>query len=825
MNPNRSICRTTLLATTSLTFACLSAGATTLVHYPMENLEKKSYAAGSVIPDASPTGSHPATLAEYVYGTQHKYYAPVAEAPTGLSGNGICDGGSGVTLHNGTVLTFTQPNDKVDGNGAALRIEESADDTSLHLQSFTVEFMWACAVNSRWASPVSRLRVDSSNPPTGTGTDASTCTFYVSKSSGVWKALCITTVQGGGGFVTKTSDLGSAEDIVNGNWHHLALTLDETTHKLALYVDGVERGSVVLDGPLVYQNGNPWVFGGHGYYGWQAGGSMDEIRISDRVLAPSEFLQFASLPDVLARYSMEATAETSFQIGDTFPNRSEADETPLTVCDIVHSSAMGYYTAGKHQYFAPQGVAAFDAPFNAVQEGIGGRVETNDSALVFTQPMKTGSDGHGATLQVKDAAGRATYHLQEFTIEYFWKARPESHWAAPLSRTRVDASGNPLGTTDNAGQNASTLTFYLDENDRLQCIYSAQGVNGVVTETKKICDGCVKLFSDNAWHHHAVTLNAYTHQLVYYVDGKSVGSLTLPGPLVYEPGNAWSFGGYGYYGWQAGGTMDEIRISPYVRTPETFLRQTFSTPAKGALAHFTLDGDFKSIDNTELNPDDATVSAIVAPLLESGNLAFGTDRPGGRFVDGNGNKIRARNRESLTVSNLIEAGLVLPATTYRLDLSNGLTCEFFAKATSDGVATGSWAVLFVLGNADLKRFPICFQENGQGLLNLRVDTDQTMYRAISSKASPFDGNWHHIACTMQLTSDVKSTLVSYYIDGELQGAATIPGKIPELTPSFFEIGTRAQAMQIDEIRLSNGVLDVVDFMQPCPPAGMILTVR
>ena len=806
------------LSVALLSVSWMSATATTLVHYPMENLEKKSYGAGATIPDASVTGSHPATLAEYDYGT-HAYFAPRAEAAAGLPENGIRDGASGTTLYNGTVLTFTQPNNNVDGNGAALRIEESADDTSLHLQSFTVEFMWACAVNGRWASPVSRIRVNPSNPPTGTGTDASTCTFYVGKSGGVWKAFCITTVQGGSGLVTKTSDLGSAADIVNGNWHHLALTLDETTRKLTLYVDGAERGSVVLDGPLVYQNGNPWVFGGHGYYGWQAGGSMDEIRISDRALAPSEFLQFASLPDVLARYSMTATAETSFQVGDTFPNRIQGG-CPLTVCPAVHPAAVGSYP-GKLQFYPPKAFA-FSEPFNAVQDGLGGVVETNESALAFTQPTDTNLDGHGATLQVKDAADDATFHLQEFTIEYFWKVKFSQHWAAPLSRTRVDADGKPLGTTGDAGKDAATLTFYLNySSDTLNCIYTAQGANGIVTDSKVLCTEFRAKFNDDVWHHHAVTLNAYSHRLAYYVDGAVVGSLTLPGPLVYEKGNAWSFGGYGFFGWQAGGSMDEIRITPYELKPEAFLRQTTSVPPKGTLAYFALDGDFKSLVHPEIGPDDAAIESIVAPLFASGNLAFAKDHPGGGVKDGLGNIIRPSNRMALAVSNL-ENGLALPTSTYRFDMSNGLTFEFFAKATLDEIKQGAWAVLLAWRSVGQGSWPVVFQENGNGLLNLRTDTDKGS-STITSTVCPFDGKWHHVACTLQKAQNAYSTEVGFYIDGKWQGGSTIDGVLPDMRQSCFEIGTRANALLIDEIRISNGRLDVSDFLKPL--TGMSIIIR
>jgi len=309
--------------------AGLPVGATTLVHYTMENLPKASYAAGSTIPDVSPSGAYPATLAEYAYGT-HAYYVPVVETSSGFAGNGIRDGVTGTTSLNKAVLTFTQANDKFDGHGAALRVEEAAGDTTLHLQTFTVEFMWKCAVSSqRWAAPLSRLRVDPANPPVvRDGTEASTLTMFINNAEGR-PVQCIVATQAGGGTSVKTLTLGSGAGIVDGAWHHVALTLDGTTHMLTLFADGKPIGAATLDGPLVYQDANPWVFGGHGYDGWQAGGSMDEIRISDKVLAPSEFLQvvqadvrepYLALDDADVKHPRERDRlrESWQKVGDSF---------------------------------------------------------------------------------------------------------------------------------------------------------------------------------------------------------------------------------------------------------------------------------------------------------------------------------------------------------------------------------------------------------------------------------------------------------------------------------------------------------------------------
>jgi hypothetical protein len=84
-----------------------------------------------------------------------------------------------------------------------------------------------------------------------------------------------------------TSDLGMSGDdpLPTDTWSHLAMTWDGTM--LRLYVDGKEVASRLVVGPLATGDG-PLRLGANGVSGQSFAGSMDEVRIYDRSLTPTE---------------------------------------------------------------------------------------------------------------------------------------------------------------------------------------------------------------------------------------------------------------------------------------------------------------------------------------------------------------------------------------------------------------------------------------------------------------------------------------------------------------------------------------------------------
>lgn len=80
--------------------------------------------------------------------------------------------------------------------------------------------------------------------------------------------------------------VGSIADLYDNSWHHLAGTYDGNV--IELFVDGASQGTIVAGTSAA--NTRDLEFGRARNNGRFFGGNLDEVRISNTVLSPSEFL-------------------------------------------------------------------------------------------------------------------------------------------------------------------------------------------------------------------------------------------------------------------------------------------------------------------------------------------------------------------------------------------------------------------------------------------------------------------------------------------------------------------------------------------------------
>jgi len=154
-----------------------------------------------------------------------------------------------------------------DGTGDTVLI---GTDAALNSAApFTVEF-W---MNSSDASSGQKLLVDKSH-----GFGDSTGWFF--QTGGIGQ---IGFGFGNGGAFPGT---GSTTNFFDGNWHHIAGTYDGST--IELFVDGISQGTEMA-GTYV-SNTRDIRIGSARNNGRFFNGQIDEVRISDSVLSPSQFL-------------------------------------------------------------------------------------------------------------------------------------------------------------------------------------------------------------------------------------------------------------------------------------------------------------------------------------------------------------------------------------------------------------------------------------------------------------------------------------------------------------------------------------------------------
>ncbi len=109
---------------------------------------------------------------------------------------------------------------------------------------------------------------------------------------------------GGSGVSGFNQGFSTTNNLEDSDWHHVAMTYDDITRALRLFVDYMDVGGGFTTFNIVYDNQPLRVgqgAGGRAFDGW-----IDEVRISDTVLSTSEFLRAVPEPSSLASLLLAA---------------------------------------------------------------------------------------------------------------------------------------------------------------------------------------------------------------------------------------------------------------------------------------------------------------------------------------------------------------------------------------------------------------------------------------------------------------------------------------------------------------------------------------
>ncbi len=108
-----------------------------------------------------------------------------------------------------------------------------------------------------------------------------------------------TTVSSGTGLRTAMKANAASEDQITdsqaleeGEWHHIAVTLNGTTLETSLYLDGELVGSAIVDAPLTSFTGSANYIGKSQYSDPYFDGSMDDIAVFGQVLTVKEIKEY-----------------------------------------------------------------------------------------------------------------------------------------------------------------------------------------------------------------------------------------------------------------------------------------------------------------------------------------------------------------------------------------------------------------------------------------------------------------------------------------------------------------------------------------------------
>jgi hypothetical protein len=435
----------------------------------------------------------------------------------------VIDPVGGMKNENGGSLFFTYADD--DANNLPARYGgcvQVTSDSSLSLSAVTVEFfVFPVRLTSRTNNGYQLVAKQS----TGTGT----FTYSICLTSGGKPYVNVFDSSGTQMNTTGTGKFEGPKSILDGRWHHVALTVDGTAAKL--YVDGVLAKSVTLSEELHYKDDAPLYIGASqmGYY--KPGGFIDEVRISNKALQPNQFLHMKSVNSM----------KTSFHAG--FEGNLDAE----TAMSIPAFTGVG----GKVDTKVSPSLPGFDeqnVPYERIGDRLGNEIRKPNASSVFLKDS-TITYPHCPNLE-----------SPEMTIEFFMKYQAASNYASIVrfGKSYTNPGSNPvwnIGLNEDASQIMMRIDTTTKEN-----------------QTREFGD----TFLDGEWHHVAVTIAQREGGITLrmYDNYKQVGpDRLLTGSLNYEKGSCLGIGRSsvskaGFTGW-----IDELRISRGVLSVDEFMRR------------------------------------------------------------------------------------------------------------------------------------------------------------------------------------------------------------------------------------------------------------
>lgn len=349
-------------------------------------------------------------------------------------------------------------------------------------------------------------------------------------------------------------------NIQDGKWHHVAVTYDTPTRKATMYIDYLTQWNMTTTHEVTYTNFSLFIGRGAGsnqaFDGW-----MDEMRLSDKVLQPNQFLRTYSVPE---------TAQLYYTFDD-----AQAGVTATTLVSEAYSQTMNGLTANSAQ--RPSFSSEIPpASTTRITDGYKGTVVNTDnrSSLLF---VNTGLPSNTNSATGSQVAIPGYLHPSNFTVEVFFKMR--RHVNYPLLVGKIRYGDYPSWSLSLACTN---WEYGLGDVLRVRTDTFPDGAAGDYGQGFN--QGFYTGFNgdDGKWHHVAFSYERAVKRIKIYADHVLRATGTTVNPIVFTDGDIVVGNGAGeraFDGW-----IDEVRITPRLLGPTEFL---YTQPRAGTL--FTID--------------------------------------------------------------------------------------------------------------------------------------------------------------------------------------------------------------------------------------------
>lgn len=345
-------------------------------------------------------------------------------------------------------------------------------------------------------------------------------------------------------------------NIQDGKWHHFAVTYSNPSRLATMYVDYLSKGTMTTTHEVTYTNFSLFMGKGAGsnqaFDGW-----LDEVRLSDTVLSPTQFLRTYAVPE---------NAQLYYSFDDQ-PN----GVTATTLVSEAYSPTMDGNTSASSQ----RPTFSADKPpasTTRITEGYKGTVVNSDnrSSLLF---VNTGLPGNTNAQTGGQVTIPGYLHPSNFTVETFFKMNRHVNYPLLVGKVRY-------GSIPSWSLSLSCTNWSLGLGDvvRVRMDTFPDGAEGDYGQGYN--QGFATAFNgdDGNWHHAAFSYETATKQVKIYVDYILRKTGTTVNPIVYTDGDIVVGNGAGeraFDGW-----IDEVRITPRLLEPAEFL---YTMPRLGTL--------------------------------------------------------------------------------------------------------------------------------------------------------------------------------------------------------------------------------------------------
>lgn len=584
---------------------------------------------------------------------------------------------------------------------------------------------------------------------------------------------------GNGRFQYKgQSSTVNGQALADLKWHHIAVVKNGGT--ITFYEDYKQTHQLTGQSAVDYSTVSDLVLGAKlnsTWGGWQ--GYMDEVRISDTALSPSQFLRMTIVdkdtdPDVYFHFSGEdydleafgtlaplATNLFGIVSGGSVPNDS--------LCNQPGNRLYWDATYGSKPVVMTDGL-----PGGTIRNGIAdGATRTESCALQFNANQRKHDDYEkfSAYLHVDDPSD-ATLAAGSFTSECFIKYQSAPEQKAQYIMWQYGGeNGNQKNSwcmLQNYGANGKFFAqfCYAGSNDPVQIPANA-------TERVTLVDG--------DWHHIAFVYDKPNLKVSVYLDyelyGSAEGYELLSEASPTASNRKIEFGtGYNGFEHQMDGCFDEIRITRRALDPQEFLT---TLPVAGGKTLFwaNMDSDTK----TEPYPEVSHAGVVAQATADiTGKQCKITYFDGTETVE-----------KSTGHALALDGGKLDFGRNLMLESERVFTVDFLAKKTSAA--------------ADAK------------MLEFKDGAGATVW-SIGADVIPV-GGWHSV--TLQV--DGANSTQTLFVDKRQVSvsAITIPASY---TGSSFTVGDAGFVGCLDEVRVCRGLLTSEEMFKANVP-GMAIIFR